>query len=137
LAALELLQERPHRVAKLQANAAALRSELELLGFDVGGSNTHIVPLIVGDAERAVQLCEAVLQRGIFAQAIRPPTVPPRTSRLRLSAMASHSQAELRAAARTLAEAARSCGLEPSRLGREQLDDGDEFDADESMARAA
>jgi glycine C-acetyltransferase/8-amino-7-oxononanoate synthase len=137
LAALELLEERPHRVGKLQANAAALRSELELLGFDDGGSQTHIVPLIVGDAERAVALCEAALHRGIFAQAIRPPTVPPQTSRLRLSAMASHSQAELRAAARTLAEAARTCGIEPSRVGREPLQDGGEFDSDESLARAA
>jgi glycine C-acetyltransferase/8-amino-7-oxononanoate synthase len=137
LAALELLEERPHRVAKLQTNAAALRSELELLGFDVGDSRTHIVPLIVGDADRAVQLCEAGLERGVFAQAIRPPTVPPQTSRLRLSVMASHSQAELRAAARSLAEAARTCGLEPSLLGRMPLDDGADSDSDESLARAA
>jgi 8-amino-7-oxononanoate synthase len=137
LAALELVQERPHRVAKLQANAAALRSELELLGFDIGGSRTHIVPLIVGDAERAVELCEAALHRGLFAQAIRPPTVAPQTSRLRLTAMASHSQAELRAAARTLAEAARSCGQEPSELGRVPVADADEVGSDESLARAA
>ena len=137
LAALELLEERPYRVTKLQANATALRSELELLGFDVGGSRTHIVPLIVGDAEPAVQLCEAALQRGVFAQAIRPPTVPSQTSRLRLSTMASHSQAELREAARTLAEAARDCGLEPSRLGLRPLDREDELDSDESLARAA
>jgi glycine C-acetyltransferase/8-amino-7-oxononanoate synthase len=137
LAALELLEERPYRVAKLQANAAALRSELELLGFDVGGSRTHIVPLIVGDAEPAVQLCEAALQRGIFAQAIRPPTVPPQTSRLRLSTMASHSQAELREAARTLADAAHDCGLEPSQLGLRPLHHEDELDSDESLARAA
>ena len=137
LAALELLEERPYRVAKLQANAAALRSELELMGFDIGGSRTHIVPLIVGDAERAVRLCEAALQRDIFAQAIRPPTVPPQTSRLRLSVMASHSQAELRAAARALAEAARDCGLEPSPPGRLPLDDRDELGSDDSLARAA
>src|SRR5437764_2824496 len=48
LAALELLEERPHRVTKLQANGATLRSELERQGFDVGGSRTHIVPVIVG-----------------------------------------------------------------------------------------
>ena len=137
LAALELLEERPYRVTKLQANATALRSELELLGFDVGGSRTHIVPLIVGDAEPAVQLCEAALQRGVFAQAIRPPTVPAQTSRLRLSTMASHSQAELREAARILAEAARDCGLEPSRLGLRPLHREDELGSDESLARAA
>jgi glycine C-acetyltransferase/8-amino-7-oxononanoate synthase len=136
LAALELLEERPYRVAKLQVNAAALRSELELMDFDVGCSRTQIVPLIVGDAQRAVQLCEAALHRGVFAQAIRPPTVPPHTSRLRLSVMASHSRAELRAAARTLVEAARACGLEPSRLGRVRLD-RDEPGSDDSLAHAA
>ena len=137
LAGLELLEERPNRVAKLQANAAALRSELELMEFDIGCSRTHIVPLIVGDAQRAVQLCEAALHRGVFAQAIRPPTVPPHTSRLRLSVMASHSRAELRAAARTLAEAARECGLEQSRSGAVRLDDRDELGSDDSLAHAA
>jgi hypothetical protein len=95
------------------------------------------VPLIVGDAHRAVQLCEAALHRGVFAQAIRPPTVPPHTSRLRLSVMASHSRAELRAAARTLAEAARECGLEQSRSGAVRLDDRDELGSDDSLAHAA
>jgi glycine C-acetyltransferase/8-amino-7-oxononanoate synthase len=137
LAALELLEERPRRVTKLQANAAALRSELERLGFDVGGSRTHIVPLIVGDAERALELCEAALHRGVFAQAIRPPTVPPQTSRLRLSAMSSHSQGEMRAAARTLAAAARESGLEPPRLGPEPFHALDELESDESLPRAA
>jgi glycine C-acetyltransferase/8-amino-7-oxononanoate synthase len=137
LAALELLEERPNRVAKLQANAAILRAELERQGFDIGGSRTHIVPLIVGDAERALQLCESALDRGVFAQAIRPPTVPPQTSRLRLSAMASHSQAEMRAAARTLAEASRDSGLEPSRLSAVPLGDAEEVGSDESLARAA
>ncbi len=51
--------------------------------------------------------------RGVFAQAIRPPTVPPRTSRLRLAVMASHREEELRTAARILGQAARSAGYEP------------------------
>jgi glycine C-acetyltransferase/8-amino-7-oxononanoate synthase len=137
LAALELLEERPHRAAKLQANGTALRTELKRQGFDVGGSRTHIVPLIVGDAERAVALCEAALDRGVFAQAIRPPTVPPQTSRLRLSPMASHREAEMEEAARIFAEAARESGLEPSRLGPRPLYYTDEFDSDEPLARAA
>jgi 8-amino-7-oxononanoate synthase len=113
LAALELLQERPRRVAKLAVNAAALRGALADEGFDVGDSRTQIVPLVVGDADLAMQICEAALARGVFAQAIRPPTVPPMTSRLRLAVMASHREDELRTAARVLAQAARSAGLEP------------------------
>ena len=71
------------------------------------------MPLVVGDAELAMRICEAALTRGVFAQAIRPPTVPPMTSRLRLAVMASHREEELRAAARTLGQAARAAGFEP------------------------
>ena len=113
LAALELLQERPRRVEKLAANSAALRAELEREGFDTCGSRTQIVPLVVGDAELAVRVCARALSGGVFAQAIRPPTVPHMTSRLRLAVMASHSVEELRAAARTLARAAREEGFDP------------------------
>jgi glycine C-acetyltransferase/8-amino-7-oxononanoate synthase len=113
LAALELLQERPRRVDRLRSNAGVLRSGLSREGFDVDGSRTHIVPLVVGDPALAVEMCEKALARGVFAQAIRPPTVPPMTSRLRLAVMASHREEELRTAARTLAQAAREAGSEP------------------------
>jgi 7-keto-8-aminopelargonate synthetase-like enzyme len=116
LAALELLEERPRRVQKLAANAAVLRAELAREGFDVRGSRTQIVPLVVGDSTLAVRICEAGLTGGVFAQAIRPPTVPPLTSRLRLAVMASHREEELRAAARTLGRAARAAGFDPAGL---------------------
>lgn len=114
LAALELLEERPRLVDRLQHNAAALRQALELEGFDVGGSRTQIVPLVVGAPELAVELCDAALGHGVFAQAIRPPTVPPMTSRLRLAVMASHRAEELQAAARVLGQAARQTGFDPN-----------------------
>ncbi len=117
LAALDLLEERPRRVEKLAANATALRDALTGEGFDTGHSRTQIVPLMVGDPERAVRTCEQALLRGVFAQAIRPPTVPPMTSRLRLAVMASHREEELRHAARTLAAAARAAGVHPGRPG--------------------
>jgi 8-amino-7-oxononanoate synthase len=113
LAALELLEEKPRRVQKLAANAAALRDELAHEGFDVRGSRTQIVPLVIGDANLAVRICDAGLAGGVFAQAIRPPTVPANTSRLRLAVMASHHEEELRAAARTISRAARAAGFEP------------------------
>jgi len=114
-AALEILLEKPERVSRLAANAVALRSELAHEGFSVEPTGTQIVPVIVGEAELAVKVCEAALARGVFAQAIRPPTVAPMTSRLRLAAMASHREEELRAAARTIAEAARTAGFDPRR----------------------
>jgi hypothetical protein len=62
-----------------------------------------VLPLVVGDADDAVRVCERALEKGIFAQAIRPPTVPEGSSRLRLAVMASHTRAELQEAARILA----------------------------------
>ncbi len=114
LAALELLQTRPRLVTRLTGNSAALIDALRREGFDTGASETHIVPLVLGDAALTVRVCEAALKRGVFAQAIRPPTVPDGTSRLRLAVMASHRPDELREAASTLAAAARAEGLEPS-----------------------
>jgi 8-amino-7-oxononanoate synthase len=111
LAALELLERRPQMLQRLSANAATLRRALIDQGFDVGGSRTQIIPLIVGEASLAVDICERALARGVFAQAIRPPTVPLDTSRLRLAVMASHREAELRTAARVLGETARTAGL--------------------------
>ena len=58
-AALELLQERPRRVSKLAANAAALRAQLAHEGFDVSGSRTQIVPLVIGEPDLAMKICEA------------------------------------------------------------------------------
>jgi 8-amino-7-oxononanoate synthase len=113
LAALELLAEQPQRVEKLQANADALRDELARERFEVSGSTTQIVPLVIGDARQAMRICELAIERGVFAQAIRPPTVPDGTSRLRLAVMASHSRAELREAAQVLGRAALQAGWRP------------------------
>ncbi|MGA2757893.1 MAG: 8-amino-7-oxononanoate synthase [Solirubrobacteraceae bacterium] len=110
LAALELLIEQPLRPAKLQATAALLRSELAAAGIAAPSGRTQIVPLIVGDADAAVRLSQAALARGVFAQAIRPPTVPPGSSRLRLTVMASHTASELAGAVTALSEAAREVG---------------------------
>jgi glycine C-acetyltransferase/8-amino-7-oxononanoate synthase len=113
LAALELLIEQPQRADKLQANADVLREELARERFDVSGSTTQIVPLVIGDAKQAMRICELAIERGVFAQAIRPPTVPEGTSRLRLAVMASHSRAELREAAQVLGRAALQAGWRP------------------------
>ena len=112
LAALELLEEKPHRVQRLRSNARVLRRALAAEGIGAEDAEMHIVPLIVGDERAAMGLCEAALERGIFAQAIRPPTVAPGTSRLRLAVMATHTANELREAASVLAEAARDLDLD-------------------------
>ena len=103
LAALELLVEQPQRVDRLQRNARLLADALADEGIPTD-SGTQILPLVIGSADEAVAASDRLLERGIFAQAIRPPTVPDGTSRLRLAVMASHSAAELRPAAREIAK---------------------------------
>ncbi len=117
LAALELLQESPHRVERLRSNALLLRRELAAVGFSVAEEGMHIVPLIVGEERMTMRLCQEAIERGVFAQAIRPPTVAAGTSRMRLAVMASHTASELRTAARVLGEAAHAVGLDPAEIG--------------------
>jgi glycine C-acetyltransferase/8-amino-7-oxononanoate synthase len=111
LAALELLEAEPERVRRLNANAAALRKGLLAEDLEAGGGQSQIVPLEVGDAALTMELSERLLARGVFAQGIRPPTVPAGSSRLRFSVMATHEETELREAARLAGEAARELGL--------------------------
>jgi glycine C-acetyltransferase/8-amino-7-oxononanoate synthase len=108
-AALELVS--PNRVERLQSNATRFRAALAAEGLDPGGSQTQIVPIEVGGAERTMELCERVLERGVFAQGIRPPTVPEGSSRLRFTVMATHRAGELERAAKLVGGAAREVGL--------------------------
>ena len=104
LAALDVVRAEPHRVARLARNARVLREGLAAEGVEVAAPGTQIVPLVVGSPAAATGVSERALERGVFAQAIRPPTVQEGTSRLRLSVMASHTRSELRQAARAVAE---------------------------------
>ncbi len=110
-AALDLLIEQPLRPEKLQAMADALRAELRRAGIEPPPPGTQILPLIAGDADAALRVSAAALERGVFAQAIRPPTVPDGSSRLRLTVMASHTASQLAGAAAAIAAAALETGV--------------------------
>jgi 8-amino-7-oxononanoate synthase len=125
-AAVDLLIERPGRVERLQANAAALREGLREEGLESAGSRTQIVPLVIGEADTTMALTERLLTEGVFAQAIRPPTVPEGTCRLRLTAMATHRIGELRKAARLIGRCAKELGLSTDEAeGRARVRDAD------------
>jgi glycine C-acetyltransferase/8-amino-7-oxononanoate synthase len=110
-AALEVLEAEPERVDRLIANARVLREGLAAEGLVAAASTTQIVPIEIGEAEPTMALCERALERGVFAQGIRPPTVPEGSSRLRFTVMATHEPEELRRAAHEVGEAARQIGL--------------------------
>jgi 8-amino-7-oxononanoate synthase len=121
LAALELLESHPHRVARLQSNAAVLREALVREGLAVNDSQTQIVPVEIGGAGATMELSERALERGVFAQGIRPPTVPEGSSRLRFTVMATHRAGELERAAKLVGAAARDLGIAPATAPGEPL----------------
>ncbi len=110
-AALEILEAEPGLVDRLQRNATVLRDGLAAAGLATGRSSTQIVPVEIGPAEQTMALCEQALERGVFAQGIRPPTVPEGSSRLRFTVMATHQPDQLELAAREVGAAAREVGL--------------------------
>ncbi|MBB1629073.1 8-amino-7-oxononanoate synthase [Achromobacter sp. UMC71] len=94
-AALDLVPTLDAERARLAASGERLRHALRGLGLDTGASSTQIVPAMVGDAARALALASNLEQRGLLAVAIRPPTVPAGTSRLRIALSAAHRDADL------------------------------------------
>jgi glycine C-acetyltransferase/8-amino-7-oxononanoate synthase len=110
-AALGLLETDPARVERLRGNAVALREALAGQGLSVGASETQIVPIRIGAAAQTMALSERALEGGVFAQGIRPPTVPEGSSRLRFTVMATHEEEELREAAGVVGAAARELGI--------------------------
>jgi glycine C-acetyltransferase/8-amino-7-oxononanoate synthase len=116
MSALGILEAEPELVGQLQANAETLRGGLAAEGLNVGRSATQVVPVEVGEGEATMALCERALQRGVFAQGIRPPTVPEGSSRLRFTVMATHQDRELTIAAREVGVAAAEVGLTAPQL---------------------
>jgi len=95
LKALEIIVQEPQRREQLWDNTAFIQGRLKRMGFDIMGTETPIIPVLVGDAKVAVEFSKRLFNKGIFVSAIRPPTVPKNTSRLRLTVMATHTQQDL------------------------------------------
>ena len=104
LSAIDLVRHEPQRRAALWENARSLKQGLRGLGFELGRSESPILPLIIGEAEKCMKFSEQLLARGVFAQGIRPPTVPPGTSRIRMTVMATHTAAHLERALKAFGE---------------------------------
>ena len=95
MAAIDLVQQEPERREALWKNCRMLQAGLRELGFSVGSGESPILPLVIGDAGKCMQFSARLLEEGIFAQGIRPPTVPAGTSRLRITLMATHARAQI------------------------------------------
>jgi 8-amino-7-oxononanoate synthase len=91
LGALEVLEEEPERVHQLMKNSKKVREGLMGLGFQIPDGAGPILPVMVGENEKALEMSQRLLEEGILVVAIRPPTVPKGTARLRLSVSSVHT----------------------------------------------
>ena len=96
MAAIQIIRDEPRRRSDLLQLAQVLRLRLSGAGFQVGNSVSQIIPVIIGGAPEAVRVSKALLEEGFLVPAIRPPTVPKGSSRLRVSLSAKHEQDDLR-----------------------------------------
>ena len=94
--AIEIVQEDHKRRENLIANGEYFRSKLRDAGFNIGNSSTHIVPIVVGSNENALRFSKRLQEAGIAAIAIRPPTVPINSSRIRFAVTSQHTIADLK-----------------------------------------
>ena len=111
LAALTVLQSEPDRRARLWENRRRLFEGLTQMGYRMADSASPIMPIIVGDAERAVAFADQLLQLGVYAPAVRPPTVPPGTSRIRVTVTSEHPPRHLETALEAFRVAGQALGL--------------------------
>lgn len=113
LAAVELVQTAEGDLLReqLRSNSRFFRNSLAEAGFTIPDGSTQIVPIVIGSAETTMQFSEALLAEGLFAQGIRPPTVPAGTSRLRFTLMATHTMADLAGAVESISRVGARLGV--------------------------
>ena len=105
--ALDIIRDQPERRARVLALAAQLRAELTAAGLAIGESTSQILPVLLGDASRALAVSAALLDAGFLVPAIRPPTVAPGSSRLRVTLSAAHTPDDVHRFAAALIDASR------------------------------
>jgi len=110
-AALRVMQREPERRARLWANRERLFSGLMQMGFRLSRSVSPIMPILVGNAETAISFAEHLFTEGVYAPAIRPPTVPDNTSRIRVTVTSEHTSNHIDHALTAFQRAGQSAGL--------------------------
>jgi 8-amino-7-oxononanoate synthase len=94
-AALQVIQEEPERVDRVQQIAERMREGYQSLGFSTGNSQTPIIPIMIGDEFKTIMFWKALFEAGIYVNPVLPPAVPPNLSLLRTSYMATHTDEQL------------------------------------------
>ena len=109
--ALNIIETKPAIITKLKENASFMRDGLKGLGFNTLESETQIMPVMIGSPSDTVNMAKELFDKGLFIQAIRPPTVPKNSSRLRLTVMATHDKIDLEKALSVLEKTGKKFGI--------------------------
>jgi 7-keto-8-aminopelargonate synthetase-like enzyme len=104
IAALEIVEREPERRVSLLRAAAEVRARLGTDGWNTGDSESQIIPIVIGDAERTMRLAAGLRDAGFFVPGIRPPSVPEGESLLRLSLCYHHTADMIGGLTETLAK---------------------------------
>ena len=89
---IKIIPKLKNKRKKLIKNSYFLRTMLNKEGFNIGNSQTNIIPIIIGNSKKALIISKKLEKKGFYVVPIRPPSVPPNSSRLRISITSSHSQ---------------------------------------------
>ena len=119
LAALRIMRDEPQHSARVMAIGAYMRRALAALGYDIGASQTPIVPIISGGVEPTLALWRTLLDAGVFTNPVLPPAAP--TGRLRTSYMATHTEEQLQHVLEIFAWAGRRLGIIPQQPPAESV----------------
>lgn len=111
LAALHVMQEEPERIQRLDEIATFMRKEYRNLGFDIGKSETPVIPIHIGDDLRTMTIWKELFDAGIFVNPVISPAVPEGSQLLRTSYMATHTEAQLHKVLDTFAKVGKQVGL--------------------------
>lgn len=111
LAALEIMQEEPERIARVNEIGSRMLAGFRQLGFNAGESGTPIVPVIIGEDHRTFMTWKALYDAGVYTNPIISPAVPPDSSLLRTSYMATHTDEQLDRVLSIFSEVGQTLGL--------------------------
>ena len=111
LAALEIMASEPERIARLWAVTERMKKGLLSLGFDLGGSQSPILPVYCGSLMNAFTMCKRLQEEGVFVNPIVSPAVPAGRELIRISLMATHTDAQIDFALDKLAKVGKELGL--------------------------
>ncbi len=108
IAALDIIEKEPEMREELNKRSTYIRKALEDSGFHTLSGTSHIIPVIIGEPKKTIEVGNRLLKEGVYIQPIRPPTVPEGTGRLRITPMATHKWSDLEYAVERIIETSRS-----------------------------